>query len=153
MLQVVETHAQIGDENAHTGKRGAARIALGAACQRTVGARPDAVAERAQDASLPFGCRLETSQAHACRPRFGENMRSLGLDTRERILARIERARLLLERSDLPKLALQLLHEIIEAVDLANEQVLLDVLSLGDAANHAQRLVESGVAQTEDHRL
>jgi len=65
-------------------------------------------------------------------------------------LPRVERARLLLQSSNLAKLLLQLIHEVIEAVDLADEQVLLDVLSLRHASDDAQRLVEGRIAQTED---
>ena len=65
MWQVVETHAQVGNENAHARECGAARVALGTARQRAVGARPNAVAERGENPSLPFGSCLETRQTYA----------------------------------------------------------------------------------------
>ena len=80
--------------------------------------------------ALLIGLRFQLLEPRTHRSRFRENVRSARLDRLERILLRVERARLSLELADLAKLVLDLRHEEVEAVHLADEKILLETLAL-----------------------
>src|SRR5690242_6932461 len=106
MLKIVETHTEIGDENAHARQRDTTRVAFGAARERAVGARPDAVAKRRQLTSLSLRGGFESRQPHARGSGRTKNICSFRLHTRQGIGARIERAGLTLQQSNVLKLLL-----------------------------------------------